>query len=153
MVRLLTNLRYLALSEKVDYYAHDKKVARHEATRRYQLLALKTASPTTVPLLPILDTTPSALNTSPLLPLAINAMETGQDEDDAATALLNPTGPWTLEHQVHVPDCSSNIHFTTKHSKTNMTVSHWLKVVFRVERGGPSELDAKGKPKQFDIIM
>lgn len=76
------------------------------------------------------------------------------DPDDATSQLLNPTGPWVLEQSLQVPDCSSKITFTTKHSKTNMTVAHWLKVVFRVERGtDDGERDSKGKKKQVRALQ
>lgn len=34
-----------------------------------------------------------------------------------------------------------------------MSIAHWLKVVFRVERGEPESKDPKAKRKQFDIII
>jgi hypothetical protein len=88
------------LTEKIDYFAHDKKVARHEATRRYQLLALKSpidpATGKAGALLPIDTDTPESIGSSPLVPLAVQAAETGMDEDDAVSALMNGTGPWLL---------------------------------------------------------
>lgn len=139
------------LEEKIDYFAHDKKVARHEATRRYQLLSLRHTTPGTAhtALLPITSDATDAISSSPLAGLARAAAQNGMDPDDATSQLLNPSGPWVLEQQLQVPDCSSKVTFTTKHAKTNMTVAHWLKVVFRVERGTDSdERDSKGKKKQ-----
>jgi hypothetical protein len=68
-------------------------------------------------------------------------------------SLLDPMGPWHLEKNLSVPDCASGIRFTTKHDKTNIGVGHWLKVTIRVERGDDEAVDAKGRRKQFDIIM
>ncbi|KAL7413078.1 hypothetical protein BDY24DRAFT_72785 [Mrakia frigida] len=138
------------LEEKIDYFAHDKKVARHEATRRYQLLALRHPAPGNHnPILPIISDASDAISSSPLAALAMASATSGMDADDATSQLLSPTGPWVLDQLLQVPDCSSKISFTTKHAKTNMTVAHWLKVVFRVERGGDDDpLDAKGKKKQ-----
>ncbi|CDZ97111.1 Thioredoxin binding protein TBP-2/VDUP1 [Phaffia rhodozyma] len=143
------------LEEKIDYFAHDKKVARHEAVRRHQLLALKhlNAHKAPVPLLPIDDKASDALQTSPLASMVVAAGETGTDEDDALSSLLNPTGPWLMDQMLQVPDTHSKLHFTTKHAQTNMTVAHCLKVVFRVERGDDKAIDSKGKRKQFDIII
>jgi hypothetical protein len=123
--------------------------------RRHQLLGLKNMpSHKVVPaLLPITSDAVDAVTSSPLTPLAVNALEAGADIDDAAAALLNPIGPWHFDTSLQVPDCNSRIHFTTKHAKTNMTVGHCLKIIFRVERGDDTLLDAKGKRKQFDIIM
>jgi len=67
--------------------------------------------------------------------------------------LLDPLGPWHLEKNLQIPDCATQIKFTSKHEKTNITVGHWLKVIIRVERGDDVAVDAKGRRKQFDIIM
>jgi hypothetical protein len=136
-------------AEKVDYFALERKVARHEAVKKYPLLALKGAGDKQPePLLPIISDSPNALKDSPLAPLAAQARQTGEDEDDSAASLLNPHGPWYLESTLHVPDCASHIRFSTKHAKTNMTISHWLKVVIRVERGDDAAVDSKGRRKQ-----
>lgn len=131
----------------------DRRVARHEAVKKYPLLALKSDEKPAQPLLPILSDDPAAVTKSPLAPLAIKALAGDEDTDDAAASLLNPTGPWYLESALQVPDCSSRIRFSSKHAKTNMTISHWLKVVMRVERGDDTALDSKGRRKQFDIII
>lgn len=98
------------MEEKIDYYAHDKKVARHEATRRYQLLSLKSPSTTThkaAPLLPIMSDSEDALLNSPLRPLVLAALENGGGEDGIDGSLFNPSGPWLLDHMLQVPDCGA----------------------------------------------
>ena len=119
------------------------------------------------PLLPIISADPNAGRDSLLAPLAKQAalsnplelevnpsLLAGEIDEDALYAnLLQPLGPWHLESTLVVPDCASKIRFTTKHDKTNMAVGHMLKVIMRVERGDGDAVDAKGRKKQFDIIM
>lgn len=131
----------------------DRRVARHESVRKYPLLALKSDEKPAQPLLPILSNDSAAVSKSPLAPLAIKALAGDDDLDEAAASLLNPVGPWYLETALQVPDCSKHIRFSSKHRQTNMAISHWLKVVMRVERGDDTALDSKGRRKQFDIII
>lgn len=136
------------IEEKIDYFAMNKKVARHEAVKKYPLIALKDGEKVPRPLLPIISNASNAFASSPLAPYACLAVEGNETPDDAAASLLNPTGPWHVEMNLQVPDCSSRIRFSTKHSNTNMAVSHWLKIVLRVERGDDVALDVRGKRKQ-----
>lgn len=138
-------------TEKIDYFALDKRVARHEAVKRYPLMALKHDSKPPVPLLPILSESTEAIWSSPLAAFAVQAMQGNDTEDDAVASLLDPFGPWYLDTTLQVPDCSSRIRFTTKHAKTNMSLSHWLKLIIRVERGDDVAVDAKGRRKQVSI--
>ncbi|CAE6351652.1 unnamed protein product [Rhizoctonia solani] len=140
------------LEEKIDYYAHGRRIARHDPTRRYELMSLKYPNSKNdkgvrQPLLPVLDDSNDAISRSPLASLI-----EGQDPDEIATNLLNPNGPWTLQLQANLPTCSSPIHFTCKHTRSNMIISHWIKIMIRVERGDDAQMD-KGKRKQFDIIV
>ncbi|WVQ79308.1 hypothetical protein IAT38_001405 [Cryptococcus sp. DSM 104549] len=155
----------VALEEKTDYYAQERKVARHETPKRFVLLFIKQPDhkERTEPLLPIISDDPLAAEQSPLAELARNAalnnppadaFDLEQDPNDSMYAsLMEPTGPWHLEKDLVLPDCTSKIKFTTKHDQTNITVAHWLKVTIRVERGDDEALDSKGRRKQFDIII
>ncbi|ODN78575.1 hypothetical protein L202_04183 [Cryptococcus amylolentus CBS 6039] len=155
----------VALEEKTDYHAQERKVARHETPKRFVLLFIKQADAKerTEPLLPIISDDPTAAERSPLAEMARQAamsdppsdlFDLERDPDDAMYAsLMEPTGPWHLEKDLQLPDCVSKIKFTTKHDQTNITVAHWLKVTIRVERGDDEALDSKGRRKQFDIII
>ncbi|OXM78992.1 cyclin binding protein [Cryptococcus neoformans Bt63] len=155
----------VALEEKTDYYAQERKVARHETPKRFILLFVKQPDlkERTEPLLPIISDDPNAAEQSPLAEMArqaamndppSDAFDLERDPNDAMYAsLMEPTGPWHLEKDLQLPDCSSKIKFTTKHDQTNITVAHWLKVTIRVERGDDEALDSKGRRKQFDIII
>jgi hypothetical protein len=140
--------RLLLFAEKIDYFALDKRVARHEAVKRYPLMSLKHDGKPPEPLLPILSESTEAIWSSPLAAFAVQAMQGNDTEDDAVASLLDPVGPWYLDTTLQVPDCSSRIRFTTKHAKTNMSISHWLKLIIRVERGDDVAVDAKGRRKQ-----
>lgn len=155
----------IALEEKSDYYASNKKVARHETPRRFVLFAAKNTPPSkhtpAEPLLPILSDDENAIKNSPLAPLARNAALNNPLEfenfahpaDDVYASLLDPLGPWHFEKDLAVPDCTTRLKFSSKHEQTNISVAHWLKVTIRVERGDDLHLDSKGKRKQFDIII
>ncbi|GMK53679.1 hypothetical protein CspeluHIS016_0102650 [Cutaneotrichosporon spelunceum] len=151
----------IALEEKTDYFAANKKVARHEPPRRFILFAARSHKDKTESILPILSEDSSAPKDSPLAPLARQAVlnnprefsELIHPEDDVYASLLNPMGPWHLEKDVAVPDCSSRIKFTTKHESTMLSMQHWLKITLRVERGDNMAIDSKGRRKQFDIII
>ena len=72
---------------------------------------------------------------------------------DTTPSLLDPLGPWNIESYLKLPECSTKVNFSTNHDKANITVSHVLKVMLRVERGDDDFLDSKGKRKvsvQFD---
>ncbi|EJT51081.1 cyclin binding protein [Trichosporon asahii var. asahii CBS 2479] len=155
----------IALEEKSDYYASNKKVARHETPRRFVLFSAKNTPPNkhtpAEPLLPILSDDENAIKDSPLAPLARNAAlnnplefeNLANPEDDVYASLLDPLGPWHFEKDLAVPDCTTRLKFSSKHDQTNISVAHWLKVTIRVERGDDLHLDSKGKRKQFDIII
>ncbi|KAG8976121.1 hypothetical protein FRB90_009307 [Tulasnella sp. 427] len=137
----------VVLEEKVDYYAHQGKTARHEPARRWELLNIKDPDKYT-PLLPILSESVDAASRSPL---ARHVDE--EDLSAAAGQLLNPTGPWSFRFSLKVPDCTTKLHFTNKYTKAKIVVTHHVKIIMRVDRGDDTELDAKGKRKQFDIIV
>ncbi len=131
--------------------------------KKFLLLFIKqTEKLDRVPLLPILSDDPNAARESPLAPLALQAalsnptadsFDVDGHDDNMYATLFDPMGPWHLEQNLSVPDCTSMIHFSTKHEKTNITIAHWLKVTIRVERGDDEAMDARGRRKQFDIIM
>ncbi|WVR08168.1 hypothetical protein IAU60_005214 [Kwoniella sp. DSM 27419] len=156
----------VALEEKTDYFAQERKVARHETPKRFVLLFIKQPDQKEriEPLLPIISDDPNAAEQSPVAemarqavlnnPLSTDLFDLERDPNDSMYAsLMEPTGPWHLEKDLHVPDCASKIKFTSKHEQTNIAIGHFLKVTIRVERGDDVALDTKGRRKQFDIII
>ncbi|GAA6025449.1 hypothetical protein JCM11491_000363, partial [Sporobolomyces phaffii] len=133
------------LEQKTSYFASvhsGRKLTRHETPRKVMLIRVdhKDAEE---PMLPILSDDQNALVDHPLREWFINATSS----DDTTPSLLDPNGPWHLEHALQLPDCSSKINFSTGHDRANMAISHVLKVMIRVERGDDEFLDAKGKRK------
>ena len=140
--------------------------------KKFDLISLKNAQLSkdtpARPLLPLDEPYPS----SPLCGLADVT-----DIDEAASTLMGP-GPWTLHLDLKIPhlksckyhragnqtpeeysdifgrDFSGGLHFTNKHRRSNINVSHYLKVVLRVERGDDQAVDPKtGKRRLFDIVI
>jgi hypothetical protein len=136
------------LEEKVVYYAQNRRIQRSETVRRFPLLRVSHADES-VPLLPILDDSPEAIRHSPLADWLINPTSS----DDTTPSCLDPLGPWELESLVRVPGVESGIKFTTTNPKSNIAITHIVKVVLRVDRGDDEYMDAKGKRKKWDIIV
>ncbi|EIW71659.1 hypothetical protein TREMEDRAFT_42980 [Tremella mesenterica DSM 1558] len=152
----------VALEEKADYYAQKRQVARHENPRRFVLAFYRqNEKKERDPLLPIISEDPDAARNSPLAPLALHAARSDapggsslnrMEEDDMYASLMDPLGPWHLETDLKIPDCRTKIRFTARHERTNINISHSLKVTIRVERGDEAD-EGKGRKKQFDIII
>ncbi|KAJ6491827.1 hypothetical protein C8R47DRAFT_1121999 [Mycena vitilis] len=137
------------LEEKVDYYSHFKRLARSDPVIRFQLLSIKHDEKKGGPILPLESNHADALANSPLLALTVP----GDDLSQLASEWMGP-GPWTFHQELQLPPSCNLIHFTNKNKKSNMTVTHVLKCVIRVERGDDVALDPKtGKRKLFDIVV
>ena len=75
------------------------------------------------------------------------------DESEAASSLMGP-GPWSIATELKLPTSCSTMHFTNKHKRSHVRISHLLKIVFRVERGDDAFNDPKtGVRKHFDIVV
>ncbi|EJD41691.1 hypothetical protein AURDEDRAFT_169350 [Auricularia subglabra TFB-10046 SS5] len=166
----------VALEERVDYYAHRRQVVRHDPVRRWELLSLKhdDKDHPTWRLLPVdieqFDSPLDALAASPLFPYicsdpyaasaaangkaASSSSATEVQRDDALVNMLSPDGPWMLHAELTIPQPCGRIHFTNRHPKSNLGVSHALKIIIRTERGDDHEMDPRtGRRKQFDIVV
>ena len=146
----------------MDYFSNFKHVARSEAPKKYDLVSFKhTQTSKDVParaLLPLGE----PYDSSPLYGLA-----DATDIDEATSTLMGP-GPWTLHVDLKIPhsetcrfhrtnntqaqeenpdyfgrDFGGDLHFTNKHRRSNMSVTHYLKVILRVERGDDQAVDPK----------
>ena len=143
-----------------------RKLTRHETPRKVMLIRVDHKDPDEQ-MLPILSEDQNALLDHPLREWFINATSSDGTllfrslfndlipdyhcitwpEIDTTPSLLDPDGPWHLEHNLQLPDCSSKINFSTHHEKSNIAISHVLKIMIRVERGDDEFLDSKGKRK------
>ncbi|KII95641.1 hypothetical protein PLICRDRAFT_129539 [Plicaturopsis crispa FD-325 SS-3] len=134
------------LEERIDYLTQMRRVARTDPLKRIALLALKLPTKDGGPILPLDSDDPDAFANSPLSSIV-------PQTDEAASTLMGP-GPWTFHHDLPLPTSCSQLHFTNKNKRSNVSVSHTLKIIFRVERGDDVHVDAKtGKRKLFDIVV
>jgi hypothetical protein len=139
----------ILLEQKVEYYSHMKRVARSDPVTRIQLLSVKYDDKKGGHILPLESNDANALTTSPLLVLTVP----GDDLSELASGWMGP-GPWTFHQELRLPSSCSILCFTNKNKRSNMTVTHTLKCVIRVERGDDVALDPKtGKRKLFDIVV
>ncbi|KAH8115350.1 hypothetical protein DFH11DRAFT_1588801 [Phellopilus nigrolimitatus] len=133
------------LEEKVEYFTQFKRAGtRAESARRFELLSLRYPEREGPPVLPLT----SDYTNSPL-----HGLVDAPDESEAASSLMGP-GPWSFQASLQLPKSCSDMHFTNKHKRSNIAISHILKIIFRVERGDDTFLDAKtGQRKHFDIVV
>lgn len=150
----------------VDYYAHGRKVARHEPPRFYELVQVREPVKE-IRLLPIFSESPNAGQNSPLKPfvhpdegdLTFDVIPPSastailERTSDVASHLLAPAGPWRLRFEAKLPGCDSNMRFTNKYPGSRIPIVHKLKIALRVSKGVASEKDSKDKLKLFDIII
>lgn len=151
----------------VDYYAHGRKVARHEPVQHFEIISVR-SDDKHQRLLPIISDSAAAALSSPLAPYTRPGAEEAPDlvippsasteslehTSDVASHLLNPSGPWHFHFDVQIPDCHSGLHFTNKGPGARIVVLHRLKTVLRVSAGiHNTNPDTKERPKLFDIII
>ena len=137
------------MTEKVDYFTQFKRVARSDPVTKVPLLSLKAANKDGAPILPLSPDDPDAFRKSPFMEVV------GPDDDlgEYASSLMGP-GPWVIRKDMQLPKANGPLHFTNKNRRSNIQVSHVLKIVFRVERGDDSAIDPQtGKRKLFDIVV
>lgn len=135
--------------ERIDYYTNMRRVARSDPVTRFLLLSAKYEGKNPPHILPLDSNDPDALRKSPLYTL-INPED---DESEVASQLMGP-GPWSFHHDLKLPESCEAMHFTNRNRRANITISHTLKVVIRVERGDDLYVDGKsGKRKLFDIVV
>ncbi|KAF6760212.1 hypothetical protein DFP72DRAFT_883531 [Ephemerocybe angulata] len=138
----------MLIEERVDYYNNMRRIVRTDHLSRFPLLSIKNDGKHPEAILPLESNDVEALRKSPLYPL-INQED---DEGEVASMLMGP-GPWSFHHDLKLPTSCDQMHFTNKNRRANITVSHVLKVVIRVERGDDEFLDKSGKRKLFDIVV
>lgn len=151
----LTKMKVYRLSiyveERVDYYTNMRRIARTDLPSRICLLSVK-AGRSGEPILPLDSDSPDALRNSPLFPL-FSSHATDAELSEIASTLMGP-GPWTFHQNLQLPRSCDELHFTNRNRRSNIEVTHLLKVVMRVQRGDDVHLDPKtGKRKLFDIVV
>ncbi|KAH9889437.1 hypothetical protein C8Q73DRAFT_793631 [Cubamyces lactineus] len=137
------------IEERVDYWTQFRRVARTDPINRVSLLALKYPKKDGPPILPLLSDDPDAFRQSPLA----EVIDPNDDLGEIVSSLMGP-GPWTIRKELHLPKAGESLHTTNKNRRSNISVSHMLKIIFRVERGDDYAVDSQtGKRKLFDIVV
>ena len=143
--------------EKTEYHSNfTRKVARGEPIHRTALLIAKDDHKDAPAILPLQSDDPNILRSSPLatfIPPNPDEVEAESELSEMTSSLMGP-GPWTLHKEMQLPRNCRTLRFTNKNRRSNITITHVLKCMIRVERGDDSVLDEKtGKRKLFDIVV
>jgi hypothetical protein len=137
--------------ERVDYYTNMRRIGRTDPITRYCLLSVKNEGKAPAPLLPLDSDCTDALRSSPLSTIMDPDM-TNLEISETVSTLMGP-GPWTFHKDLQLPRSCDQIHFTNRNRRSNIIITHTLKVVMRVERGDDLYIDKHGKRKMFDIVV
>ena len=137
------------LKERTEYYTKTQSRARLDTIRRATLLAIRhfgLVDRYTRPILPLTSEEVDAFRKSPLYRL----VNPSGDESEVASSYMGP-GPWTICHELQVPDSCSVLHPSNQTKGSNIMVNHTLTVTMRVEKEEESE--ASERKKFYDIII
>jgi len=136
-------------SERIDYYTQMKRIARTDPISHILLLSLKQEGKNEGPILPLESDDIDAFTNSPL-----HSLLTPDDDSSEMASIWMGPGPWTFHQDLKLPTSCNMLHFTNRNKRSNISVTHLLKCVIRVERGDDTQIDAKtGKRKLFDITV
>ena len=143
---------FFICAERVDYYTHMRRIARTDPITQFQLLSIKGEGKSADPILPLESDSPDALRNSPLFVL-VDPHSSDAELSETASNLMGP-GPWTFHQELHLPKSCNMMRFTNRNRRSNIIVTHLIKVIMRVERGDDVHVDGKtGKRKLFDIVV
>ena len=125
-----------------------RRIARTDPVVRFNLLSIK-GDDNHCPILPLPTDNPEALRYSPIYAL----VDPNDDLTQVASNFKGP-GPWMLHQNLKLPGTCAQMKFTNRNRKSNIIVTHTLKLVMRVERGDDFFMDPKtGRRKLFDIVV
>lgn len=142
----------LFCAERVDYYTNMNRIARTDPITRYTLLSIKGEGKGADPILPLESDSPDAFRNSPLFAL-VDPHSTDAELSETASSLMGP-GPWTFHQELQLPKSCNVMKFTNRNRRSNIIITHLIKVIMRVERGDDIHVDGKtGKRKLFDIVV
>ncbi|KAF9228445.1 hypothetical protein BS17DRAFT_773743 [Gyrodon lividus] len=141
------------LDEHTEYYTQAKTRVMSDAIRRATLLTVKHQSSDerhSEPILPFVAEEPGAFRNSPLY----RFLGPDHDESEMASSFMG-SGPWTIRHQLRMPDSCAILHPSNRTKGSNVMVDHSLKIILRVERedGGTMPAQLAGKKKLYDIVI
>ena len=131
-----------------------ERIGRTEGIRRIPLLSIQRPNKQSGHILPLESDEAEAFRNSPLYPFFVPTDDPSDEELSTAVSSLMGPGPWTFSRDLKLPASCSQIRFTNNNRKSNITVSHTLKIAIRIERGDNHDLDPKtGKRRLFDIVV
>jgi len=142
----------------VEYHNNFKSVGRTDPISSTQLLSLREEGRgrDVRHILPLESDDTNALLSSPIYPVLDLPSETharDQALTEMASTLMGP-GPWTFHQDLQLPASCKVLRPTNKNRRSNISITHLLKCVMRVERGDDEAVDEKnGKRKLFDIVV
>ncbi|KIL68755.1 hypothetical protein M378DRAFT_196178 [Amanita muscaria Koide BX008] len=135
--------------ERVDYYTKMARLVRSDPITHFVLLSAKGAAKGDDPILPLDSDDVEAFRKSPLYKLV-----TPDDDPSQMAANLMGPGPWTFRQDLQLPKSCNQMYFSNKNKLSNISITHTLKLVIRVESASDLHLNPKtGKRKMFDIVV
>lgn len=146
----------VVIDEKVTYFSEMQKVAKAPKATRQVLCSLKYPDKARAPILPLTEEDPRK---SPLYVLVgEDFLYSGRDEAESAEELIAEwmsPGPWPLRFNAEIINTYGALRPTNMNKKGNITVSHVLTIIIRVEKGNTDEEDGGSPKKQklYDIII
>ncbi|KAH9834108.1 uncharacterized protein C8Q71DRAFT_161021 [Rhodofomes roseus] len=137
------------IEERVDYWTDFKRIARTDPLTRIVLMSVKNQQKDGPYILPLDSSDSQAFMHSPFAAL----VPEGEDVGEYASSLMGP-GPWRIQTDLQLPEACNVLHFTNRNRRSNIFVTHMLKIIFRVERGDDQAVDPQsGRRKLFDIVV
>ncbi|TDL28111.1 hypothetical protein BD410DRAFT_782076 [Rickenella mellea] len=138
------------LEERTDLCTQAKGFSPVRITKSFQLMDLKNSSKNPPPLLPL----SSDYSESPLRGLMDSDFHEIKDRDHAAAAAMASPGPWSILHELQLPETCYRMHVTYQHKASKIRICHILKVTFRVQRGDAEPTCVNnGRREHFDITI
>lgn len=123
------------LQERVVYYTKGRVVLHKLAPVGHTLLTIRR---TGLPILPVMSDDIKAFRTSSLFPYV-------ETEEPQTSSLLGP-GPWTLRCNLDMSHKVKHLHRTHTNAMSNVSVTHVLRIVIKVQEGGSTADIVKEAP-------
>lgn len=144
-------------TEKVEYFSRFQRPLRSDPPLRFCLLSLRNEGKNPPPILPLESSSPDVLRSSPVFKMIDRETRHDPDEMGELAASLMGPGPWKFHGNLKLPSNCDLMKFTNKNLQANVRVSHFLKVVMRLEKApGAEDLHTTGHSKKqslFDVVV
>jgi len=134
------------LDERTEYYTQAGSRVQSDAIRRATLLVIRHNNQNqrySKPILPLASNEPDVFRKSPLY----RFLRPGEDETEVASSFTG-LGPWTIRHELAVPDSCSILRPSNRSKRSNIMVDHTLKIILRVEKE-----EGAVRKKLYDVVI